>query len=623
VLPEDDVVSDHTTRPATGDSGERDPTRRSTGRRGARLAAAVAVALGVLLVAFGVVAAVGSFASYTSVKDHLDSFASDGDADLTRSEFDAIVLRLRAVTVFLVVSGVGILLSRHRLAGGLATFASDVAVAWSSLRRAVATAIARESRLHLAALGAVTLVAAVVRLEFLFQPMRYDESVTYVHYASQPWYIALTTYTAPNNHVLHSLAVHASTGLFGGEPWAIRLPALIAGILLVPSAYVLGRVLYGKHAGLVGTGLVAGSSVIVEYSTNARGYTMVALVFVLMLALATRLATSWNLGEWLTLSVLAAIGIFTVPVMVYGLGAVAVWLVLSFPAAERRALATRRLLPFVAVALALSAALYAPLVATSGIGSLVGNQFVEALPWGTFADRLPDALSATWQGWTRDVPLVLEAVLLAGFGIALVAHSRVSRFRWSPAVAALMWIAPVVALQRVVPFERVWLFLLPLFLLTAAAGALFALRPLTARTAHEGRVAAVVAVALALGTSAGAVATQSVAESEDTSTLRDGDRISELIEHRLLPGDKVLVAPPADGILRYQLARRGLDAASLVEWQAPGKTARFLVVVKDTPGNYDLDHVLGDPRLAAVDTGEPRLIRRFGESSVYAVLRQS
>ena len=119
--------------------------------------------------------------------------------------------------------------------------------------------------------------------------MRYDESVTFVHYASRPWYIALTNYTAPNNHVFHSLLVHASTWIFGGAPWAIRLPALIAGILLVPASYVAARALVREARGALAASLVAGSSMLVEYSTNARGYTILALVFVLLLALATHL----------------------------------------------------------------------------------------------------------------------------------------------------------------------------------------------------------------------------------------------------------------------------------------------------------------------------------------------
>jgi dolichyl-phosphate-mannose-protein mannosyltransferase len=575
----------------------------------------------VVLVALAVALAAGSFASYASVKRHLDSLASDGDADLTPAEFDSIVVRLRVAAALAVLAAVAVQLGRRKLRRFLAELASQTWAAAAALWRGLVTAVAAESRLHLATLGLLTVVALLVRLEFLFQPMRYDESVTYVHYASQPWYIPLTTYTAPNNHVFHSLLVHLSTVVFGSDPWAIRLPAFVAGILLVPASYVAGRALYGKHAALVGAALVAGSSVIVEYSTNARGYTLVALVFVLLLALATRLSTSWSLGEWLAFSVLAAVGFFTVPVMLYGLGAVAVWLALSFPPGTRRSLVLHRLLPFAAVALVLSALLYLPIAAASGVGSLVSNDFVESLPWSTFVDELPDSLASTGRGWHRDMPLLLDLVLTAGFLLALVLHRRLSRFAWPPAVAAAIWIAPLVVVQRVAPFERVWLFLLPLYLITAAAGIVYALRPVAVRTGREALGAIVLAIVLAGGIAGNAVATQSVYDSEDTSTFRDGDDVAVLLERELRAGDKVLVAPPVDAILEYQLLRRGLDPASLLYWDRPGSTRRFIAVVKDAPDNYGLGHLLDDARLDGARFARPRLLRRYHVARVYELDR--
>jgi len=83
--------------------------------------------------------------------------------------------------------------------------------------------LAEESRLHLGALFLVILIAGLVRLEFLFQPMRYDESVTFVSYASSPWYIAITDYTASNNNVFHSLLDSALRwGALGDQAAGLR-----------------------------------------------------------------------------------------------------------------------------------------------------------------------------------------------------------------------------------------------------------------------------------------------------------------------------------------------------------------------------------------------------------------
>ena len=577
----------------------------------------IALLLGLLALALAAM----SFASFTSVKSHLDSFASDGDADVTRTEFDAIVVRLRAAAAVAGLVALLVCTRRKSLRRLLAELGASCATAISSLLRGLGTAVATESRLHLGALLAVTVIAVLVRLEFLFQPMRYDESVTFVHYASRPWYIALTTYTAPNNHVFHSELAQLTTAVFGGAPWAVRLPAFMAGILLVPATYVAGRALYGKHAALIAAALVAASSVVIEYSTNARGYTLIALCFALLLALGTRLLTSSNQAEWLAFALLGAIGFFTVPVMLYAFGAVATWVAISLLLAGERRLLVRRLLPAVAVTVVLSGLAYAPIVAASGLASLVDNEFVRSLAWTEFADELPDSLRSTWDGWNRDVPLPIAVALVAGFATALLFHRRLARIAVPPALAALVFIAPVVVVQRVVPFERVWLFLLPLYLITAAAGILFLLRPLATRVGGEAVAALILAVVLAGSLAGNAVATQSVAESEDTSTFRDAERVGDLLARELRPGDKVLVAPPADAILEYDLRRRGLDPAALLYWQEPGATRRFLVVVKEGPDDYPLAYLRADRRLEGVRLSSARPLRRFDEASVYEVLR--
>lgn len=588
--------------------------------RGERIASWIVVGIALVAGLLALTLALVSFASFTSVKAHLDSYASDGDADVTRGEFDAIVLRLRAAAAVAGLVALAVYAGRRRLSRLLAELGASCATAISSLRRGLASALVAESRLHLGALLAITVIAVVVRLEFLFQPMRYDEAATFVSYVSPPWYITLTDYSAPNNHVFHSLLVHVSTALFGDEPWAIRLPAVVAGTLLVPATYVAARALYDKHAALVGAALVASSSILVEYSTNARGYTLLALVFVLMLALATRLRTSRNPAEWLAFGLLGAIGFYTVPVMLYAFGTVVGWLALELWMHERR-LVLRRLLPSVVVTLALTGLLYAPIVASSGLSALVSNEFVVALPWSTFTAELPDSLRTIGTQWHRDIPLPLALVLGAGFVTAIAFHRRLSPVALPPAVVALAWIAPVVVAQRVVPFERVWLFLVPLYLMTAAAGILFLLRPLAARVGGKRPIAVALAVASAGLLAASAIASQAVYRSEETSTFRDGEAIAALLERRLQPGDKVIVGPPGDVILEYLLGTDGLDPAELLYWTKPGETRRFLVVVKKGSVQFSLENLLANSRLTGLRLGEPRLIRRYEEASVYEVSR--
>ena len=580
----------------------------------ARLVVALTTAALALL---GVGLFVASFASYERVKRRLDSYASDGDSGFSHGTFHLIVVELRVLAPVLALAAVGTYVKRRPIGDAIQTLLASLSWSLARVAARARAVVVNEPRVHFAALGLVTVGALLVRLDFLFQPMRYDESGTFIHYASKPLYVGLTSYTAPNNHLFHTLLVHISYLMFGNEPWAIRLPALVAGVLLVPATYVAARALYGRHAALLAAALVASSSVLIEYSTNARGYTLVALLFVLLLALATYLRESSNPAAWSAFAVLGALGFYTVPTMLYAFGTVVLWLVLTI-LIERshRSLLKTRLVPALVAAGVLTFVLYVPVLAASGVHALFDNEFVAPRSFSYVAHHLPSSVGTLASRWNRDVPLVIAAILAAGFLVGVVRHSRVSRFSVPPALAAVVFVVPLLIAQRVVPFERVWLFLVPLYLMTASAGLLYLLRPLHAR---RGYVAAVALVAVALSASFGgeAVASRSVYKSEDTSTFRDAKPVTLFLKEYLRPGDRILAPPPTDLILEYYFGAYGLDAARLLYTDFDAR--RTLAVVKLAPHNPTLGELVHE-RLPG-ERVTPVLLRRYPHAAVYELER--
>jgi uncharacterized membrane protein len=565
-----------------------------------------------LLTATGLV--VGSLISYAAVKHRLDRYASDHDADLSPERFGTIVWQLRIAAAVLAGAGAATWRWRSRFADALEALLRSASADVRQARVALTRALAAESALHLGALGLVVAGSAVVRLEFLFQPMRYDEAGTYVHYASQPLYIGLTTYTAPNNHLLNTFLIHVSTALFGDAPWAIRLPALLAGILLVPATYLAARLVYDRQSALLAAAFVATASVLIEFSTNARGYTMVALAFVLLVALAAHLPRTESPAAWSLLAILGAVGIFAVPIFLYAFGSVVAWLVGSL-LLETRALLRSRLLPAVLAFAALAALLYAPVIATSGLRAVVRNTFVEPQTWSYFAHHLPSSLASSYAGWHRDQPAPLWIVLALGFVVAIVLYHRVGRTRLTPLAGVVAFIPPVLVLQHVVPFERTWLFLLPLYLMAAAAGIVF-VAGLVRAPGQWGAAVPVLAVVLCAALAAKAVASQAVYRSEDTSTFRDAPQVASFLEQELRPGDRLIVVPPADLILEYYLDAKGFDAGRLLYTDFDAE--RVLAVVKPPPDGYRLPEVLRWRLSPDVVRGvRPILLRRFPHSAVY------
>src|SRR5687768_6178734 len=174
-------------------------------------------------------------------------------------------------------------------------------------------------------LGVVVLVGLIVRIPFLGQPMRQDEADTVVLFAMTPVRHILVDTVIPNNHILHSLFVKFSMAVFGIEPWAVRLPAFIGGVLLIPATFFAGRALYSTAAGLFGAALVAASSSLILYSTNARGYTLIALATVVCLLCLQRGLETGSWKPWLTFSFVAAAGASVNPSMLYPVGGMVLW----------------------------------------------------------------------------------------------------------------------------------------------------------------------------------------------------------------------------------------------------------------------------------------------------------
>ena len=190
----------------------------------------------------------------------------------------------------------------------------------------------RQSRLETAALIAIVVVGTAVRLAFLFRPMQLDEAYTYNEYASKPVLDGLSWYTLPNNHLLNTLLIHVSTVVLGNEPWVVRLAALAAGLGLIPATYALTRRLCGPPEALLAAALVAASEPLIDYSTNARGYTLVALVTVLLAVTAERILADGRGGrawDWVWFTILPAVGCFAIPIMLYPYGGIVLWLVLG------------------------------------------------------------------------------------------------------------------------------------------------------------------------------------------------------------------------------------------------------------------------------------------------------
>jgi uncharacterized membrane protein len=433
----------------------------------------------------------------------------------------------------------------------------------------------------------IIMVAAVfLRLLFLNYPMRYDESYTVVVFAMRPWLNLISDYSLPNNHIFHTILVKVAMGLFGSAPWVVRLPAFISGILCVPAGYLLARQLYGRKSALLSAGLIAALPLMISYSTNARGYSQYTLFSLILFSLAIFLIKHVNLFGWGLFVLTAAAGFYTVPFMLFPFGAVCLWLLLSAVIDENHFVygTFGRFLKYLITAgistVLLTIIAYLPVILIgTGFSSLVGNPFVIPLSYSDLWISLGEQIRNTWVNWNYDLPLAIQILLAIGVSFSLFFHNRISRVKIPLPAALFTWILGLVLILRRNPLDRIWLFLMPFWLIWACAGILTPLNliKLPLKNVQTGLVAG--SLIITAFWSIQRVHTYFPGWQADPGKVENA---SEYLGQNMVPGDAVAVIFPYDAPYWYYLKRFGVADEFMHQIELTSHARVFAVVTKQT-----------------------------------------
>jgi len=80
------------------------------------------------------------------------------------------------------------------------------------------------------------------------------------------------------NPPLYFIVLHYWVRLFGQSEFSIRLPSVIFGSLAIPMIYKLGRLIFDKRIGILSGFLLATSLFHINYSQEARGFSLMAVL---------------------------------------------------------------------------------------------------------------------------------------------------------------------------------------------------------------------------------------------------------------------------------------------------------------------------------------------------------
>lgn len=307
-------------------------------------------------------------------------------------------------------------------------------------------------------LGLSLIFGIYLRAQWIGADIDYDEAYTWLFYSQEPWLKVISQYNLPNNHILNSLLVKLSSLLFSShEPWVLRAPSFILGLLSLFLVYPTTKLLAGPRVAIYATAVFCVSHGIIYYSSQARGYGQQIFWIFLWIYLVQR--QKKDLGIVLAGSLM----LWTVPIGIYPLLTLFIFLFLS---SDLRSRFWR--LGFKTIFL--TTLLYLPaLVFVLLSGTTVATNEVRL---NSFSGGI-EYIESIFEFWSPN----FGSYFLIGFLIALpfVVIQRHNKLVGRLALSLILSVCILIGFTGVIPaYSRVWLWAFPIAVLVLLS---FLLKP--------------------------------------------------------------------------------------------------------------------------------------------------
>ena len=453
--------------------------------------------------------------------------------------------------------------------------------------------------------GLALLVGIGLRGYFLAQPMRYDESFTFLNFVNRDLKY-LFFYPLPNNHVLHSILIKASTLIWGEHPVSIRLIAFLAGIALIPAVYCLCRTL--GQSGIFASIAIAVSPYFVLYSTNARGYTLLVLFALVLALIGIQIKKKPSIVRTLLFSLIAALGMLTMPSMLFPLAGIYLWvlLLLLINGHTKKDIFYTFAVLSVLITSTLTALFYTPVILVSnGIESIVANRFVKAQPWQDFVSHAYPHFKQTYNDFTRDIPvlLVLMTMLLVAFGI----KNAIKQRNW-PIVLVLPSIvltsALIFVIKQKIPFERTWIYIIPFFILVADSGFTYLIAKVSDRIKLFLKI---VTLGISIFIALSVMSKNAISTYQDTGVFDEAEIVVKYLKPIISDTDSLYIKAPANWPVYFYMWYHNVP--QIKQGKHPESQNEYFIIMKS---KYSFAKMTNKKYISLLDIGDLTLIQALG-----------
>ncbi len=476
-------------------------------------------------------------------------------------------------------------------------------------------------------LGLITLIGMAMRLWKINDPIAYDEAYTFIYFATKPFRQILSDYSAPNNHILHTILVSLAYRLFGGHTWIVRFPAFVAGTLCIPAAYFASRRIFNGGQSLAAAALVAWTPWFINYSTNGRGYTLLTLFALLLANFAGIIVRQQSRAALIAYGITAALGFYTIPIFLYPMAGVSLWVLATYLTAnESWNNKSRKIWFFLTVCVLagmLTLLLYSPVILFgTGARSIFNNDIVEPRDW-TFVENIAPRLDKTWASWMQFISPPIRYLLLGGFLLSLFFYRKASRQRLPLQIFLILSILILLVIQRVAPLPRVWFYLEAFYMVFAGAGLVWfveiLIRQISITRSKEKIIPTIILLILVSVSISNYVSTHQASVIGDQNDVPEKYAAEYLTSH-LKKEDTILSIAPVDILTAYYLYINNISYDVFYQRDHPVQIQNALIVLRTNSRYNTPESVLDFYKLTtSFDLQTVQLIYEYGPVSIFSI----
>ena len=358
---------------------------------------------------------------------------------------------------------------------------------------------------------------------------------------------------------------------------------------------------------------------------NARGYTLLVLVSLLVFALCTKVQQCESEATWTAIALVSAFGFAVMPTMLFPYATAMAWTVCCAALSKSRSLGTviKEIAITSVCTVVLAVLAYSPAMLRTGPKSIVANQFVRPLDWSGFLKYSKGFPQLLWRDWTVAIPNWLLVIFLLGFALSLIRYRQA--FKSALLLPTIVVTAGALCLaHRVVPPQRVFLYVVPVLIIYSSAGVCILWRFVTRSLPVAPETLMPIA---SLGCSVlltfSLVRSAVILRLDDVVGLRRANEIVGFLRN-LGPGQTVIAMAPCNYPLEYYAERQGQTFFGT----AGNTRGPYFIVVNELSSTL-ADEIQEDSSfltlngirsICGIDNGSSAdLVKRLGNNSVYAI----